>query len=125
VGASEAAVEALTPRGAVCHIRPHAGPGTPHFADAPAALTDALTRIDLGTGSTADLHGALAAARDRDSLGLWHLMVATDDGHARAALMDRLIAIEPLPAGVDCRDVLGRQADALRRWRAEFSWSPP
>jgi hypothetical protein len=89
-------VESFIPAGAACVTRPGQGPGTPYFGDAPEALTDALARFDTTTDASA-LEIAMAAARRRDALSLWHLMVRTR-GAQRGKVYDRLSALVTMPA---------------------------
>ncbi len=117
--------ESIVPRRAECQTRPGIGPGTPMFDDAPEALRNAVEELDFGAGGSAALAIVLQTARDRDSLTLWHLMVRVKIVEDRARLIDRLMSIEPLPAGVTREAVLGVDAKALMRWREEFPWSPP
>jgi hypothetical protein len=88
-------VESFIPAGAACVTRPATGPGTPYFRDAPEALTDALARFDT-SGDAAALDAAIAAARRRDALSLWHLMVRTR-GTERMEAFDRLSALVRMP----------------------------
>jgi hypothetical protein len=88
-------VESFIPAGAACVTRPDKGPGTPYFADAPAALTDALARFDT-SGDAASLATAVAACRQRDALSLWHLMIRTR-GDERGEVFDRLAKLVTLP----------------------------
>ena len=118
--------ESLVPRKATCQTRPGVGPGTPMFDDAPVALRQAVDELDFGAGGSPAMEIVLETARDRDSLTLWHLMVREATGSsARARLLDRLVAAQPLPAGVTRESIERGDAQALARWRAEFPWSPP
>jgi hypothetical protein len=117
--------ESLVPRKATCQTRLGVGPGTPMFDDAPAALRQAVDELDFGAGGFAAMKIVLQTARDRDSLTLWHLMMRENEDRMRSRMIDRLIAIEPLPAGVTREDLQRGDADALARWREEFAWSPP
>jgi hypothetical protein len=103
------------PAGAVCRMRP-AGPGTPYFADAPAALQAALDTFDFGGQAARALAAVLADARPQDSLTLWHLLARArpDD---RAAVYERLAAILPPPAGVTFAGVQRSDAAMLETWR--------
>jgi hypothetical protein len=89
-------IESFIPAGAACTTRPGHGPDTPYFLDAPAALTKAVAQFDL-TGKTQDLNAALAVARPRDGLTLWHLLQRTK-GQERAEVFDRfatLVKLQP------------------------------
>ena len=66
-------VESFIPAGASCLTRHDRGPGTPYFEDAMPQLKQALDRFDT-SGDPSSLADALAAARPRDALSLWHLM---------------------------------------------------
>ncbi|MHC4549289.1 MAG: FecR family protein [Planctomycetota bacterium] len=95
----------FVPRGASCRMGKRTGPGLPYFADAPAAVREPT-----------DLGAALAAARARDTLTLWHLLPRVE-GDARARVLARLAEFEALPAGVSRESILRLDAEALGRWR--------
>jgi hypothetical protein len=96
-------------------MRP-AGPGTPYFADAPAALQAALDTFDFDGLTARTLATVLAEARPRDSLTLWHLL-ARARPEDRAAVYARLAAILPPPAGVTSDGVRRADAAMLEAWR--------
>ena len=96
-------VESFIPAGAACVTRPKLGPGTPYFTDAPQALTSALARFDEGDANAVSL--AISAARERDALSLWHLMLRTS-GERRGAVFERLATLVTLPPEVTREAVL-------------------
>lgn len=102
--------------GATCETRPGAGPGTPSFDDAPEPLKIALAAVDFAGGSAEAVRAALAAARPRDALSVWHLLdrVAAAD---RAAVLARLRALHPPPPGTAEADLARLDPAALLRWR--------
>ena len=109
----------LVPAGASCRTRPGAGPGTPSFDDAPAALREALARFDFDAGGPAAVRVVLQAARRRDSLTVWHLLSRVDEG-TRRAVYARLRELDPPPTGVGEPDVLRLDPPALYRWREQI-----
>jgi hypothetical protein len=111
--------ESLVPAGAACVTRPGAGPGTPFFADAPEELTDALARFDFDGGGPEALDAVLRAARERDTLTLWHLIPRVAEAE-RARVYERLAAVAPPPAGVTREDVLRLDRDALDTWKGQL-----
>ena len=111
--------ESLVPAGAACVTRPGAGPGTPFFADAPEELTAALSRFDFEGGGTEALTAVLDAARDRDTLTLWHLLPRVNESD-RALVYERLAAAAPPPAGVARDAVLRLDRAALDAWKAQL-----
>ena len=113
--------ESLVPAGAICRTRPGAGPGTPFFEDAPAALKQAVDDFDEGTRREQALAVIIREARARDTLTLWHLLSRVDKSD-RARVYDRIAAFEPPPAGVSRSQLLTLDADALRKWREELAW---
>ena len=121
VGLGQQEVESLVPQGAVCALRPGAGPGTPHFDDAPAALVGALSTIDGTPGPmpAAALDSALAAARPRDAFTLWHLLRRAA-GPQAVRLYERLATLSPPPAGVTREAVLAKDRTALESWWNAF-----
>lgn len=104
-------VESFIPGGAACVTRPKLGPGTPYFSDAPAALTNALARFDTSADRGA-LDAALASARQRDALSLWHLLVRTH-GDERASVFDRFALLVSLPREATREAVLRGDGKAI------------
>lgn len=113
--------ESMTPARAMCRMRPGFGPGTPYFADAPTAFADALARFDFGADPAA-LDAVVAGARARDALTLVHLL-ARVDARRRPAIVDRLVALAPLPAGVARERALAADPETLRRWITKIAWA--
>jgi len=113
--------ESLVPAGAICRTRPGAGPGTPYFEDAPAALKQAVDHFDEGTERAQALAVIIREARARDTLTLWHLLSRVSEPD-RARVYDRIAAFEPPPAGISRSQILALDADALREWREELAW---
>jgi hypothetical protein len=103
--------ESFIPAGASCVTRHDRGPGTPYFADATPALKTALDRFDT-SGDSTSLADALAAARPKDALSLWHLMTRTK-GEKRAAVFDRMAFLVPLPPEANRELILRGDAGAL------------
>ena len=110
-------IESFIPAGAACITRPDKGPGTPYFSDASPSLTKALARFDAAPDPAA-LETAIASARPRDALSLWHLMIRTH-GDDRARVFDRFASLVTLPREVTREAVLkgdGKAIDAA--WNA-------
>lgn len=112
----------LVPAGASCPTRPRAGPGTPVFDDASERLREALVDFDFGPEPNLAIDAILSEARERDTLTLWHLMSRVDAGD-RARVFDRIVALAPLPAGVDRDRALALDPDTMTRWREELAWT--
>jgi hypothetical protein len=115
VGFEGRGISSLVPAGALCPTRPGFGPGTPYYETAPEALVRALAEIDFGSDPAARreaVEAALAAARERDALSLWHLLSRLD-GDDRGRAHDRLAAFVPPPPGVT-RDGIVRGERAMR-----------
>ncbi|MCY1056639.1 FecR domain-containing protein [Nannocystis sp. SCPEA4] len=74
VALEHAELSVHVPAGARTETRPGAAPGVPYFTDAEPALQQALERLSFETGVSEVVEVALAAARPRDSLSLWHLL---------------------------------------------------
>lgn len=111
--------EAFIPEQAVCETRPGAGPGTPHYADAPDALSSGLSILDFSpTGNVnraAAFDAVLATARPRDAFTLWHLLSRAAPAE-RARVYERLAAFVPPPPGVTRDAVLRGDRAALDAW---------
>jgi len=112
--------KSLAPAGAMCRMRPGFGPGTPYFDDAPPQLADALARFDFG-GDKAALRTVIADARPRDALTLVHLLARTT-AEQRPAILDKLVALQPLPEGVTRAGALSADPETLRRWIDHLAW---
>ena len=110
----------LVPAGARCATRPGVGPGTPVFEDAPAALKEALNRLDFGNGGANALGTVLAEARVSDALTLWHLLPRVEGPSERRAVTERLSALVPPPPGVTIEGVLALDKAMLDLWWEEI-----
>lgn len=114
------------PAGAVCLSRRGAGPGTPHWDDAPSEMVEALEALDFPEGPEAEgaLDTVLAAARSRDSLTLWHLVPQVSAAR-RADVVRRLAQAAPPPGGVTAEGVAELDPDMLAAWWASlpFGWT--
>jgi hypothetical protein len=122
VGFENGGLQSLVPAGAICATRTGVGPGTPHFETASAAFADALETIDFGPPGEARqraLESALAGARPRDALSLWHLL-ARVHGDDRGRVFDRLRALMPPPAGVTREGILRGERAMRERWWDEL-----
>jgi anti-sigma factor RsiW len=113
--------ESLVPAGAICRTKPGAGPGTPYFEDASAALKGAVDDFDLGRDVPQALEVVLREARVRDTLTLWHLLSRVD-APDRVRVYERIAGFLPPPAPASRELILALDADALRRWREELAW---
>lgn len=109
--------ESFIPQGAQCATRAGRGPGTPYYEDAPPELVSALLSLDFGPAGEREraLTIALASARPRDALSVWHLLTRTADGD-RARVYDRLAVLAPPPRGVSREGVLGGNRQMLDAW---------
>jgi len=92
-------------------IRPGFGPGVPVVKDASDEFRRTLAALEFEGDQTA-LRRLLALARPDDAISLWHLLARTT-GAERVTVYDRLIALVPLPDGVDRDGVLRLDASAL------------
>ena len=117
VGLDGEGVEALVPRDAVCRLRPGAGPGIPYFDDAPPRLVDALGVIESGAPAAlaAALQTAVAVARPRDALSLWHLLQRVNVNDA-ALVFARLAELAPPPPTVTRDLIQSKDREALEAW---------
>jgi predicted anti-sigma-YlaC factor YlaD len=113
--------ESLVPAGAMCRTRPGAGPGTPYFDDASAALRQAVDDFDNGKDPSRALDVVIRESRIRDTLTLWHLLSRVDMPE-RQRVYERIAQFEPPPSSVSRERILALDADALRRWREELAW---
>lgn len=115
--------ETIVPAGAVCATRPGAGPGTPYFEDASAALRAALVRLDFEKESGDEramlLGVVLDEARQRDALTLWHLLSSVDDAE-RVRVYERLAELVPPSKNVTRAGVLRLDKQELEIWKAQL-----
>lgn len=114
--------QSLVPAGASASTRPSLGPGTPSFDDATEAFKRALDAFDFSADKAGALAIVLTEARTRDTLTLWHLLSRVDASE-RLRVFDHLVALTPLPSGVDRARALALDVDTLRRWREELAWT--
>ena len=111
--------ESSVPAGAACAMKRGFGPGTPHYEDASELFRTALLAFDF-TGDqdvrTSALATILSAARPRDAMTLWYLLMRVDPKD-RAAVYDRLTSLVTPPPDVTRDGVLNLDAQMLERWR--------
>jgi hypothetical protein len=121
VGLEHHGRESFVPAGAVCLTRPGRGPGTPYYEDAPPPLAGALLELDFGDGRgrPAALGRALASARPRDAVSLWHLLSRVR-GAERGRVFDRLAALVPPPDSVTRAGILAGDRAMRDRWWDEL-----
>lgn len=118
-------LESFIPAGAACRTRPGHGPEAPYFLDAPEGFRQAVIRFE-SAGDEADLQKALSAARPRDALTLWHLLLRTRR-EQRGKVLDHLAQLVTLPSTVTRTAVLNGDQDAIdAAWNAlelgEMGW---
>jgi hypothetical protein len=119
VALEEGSRASFVPAGASCATKPGQGPGTPAFDDAPTTLREALHRFDFEQGGEAAATAAMAAARRRDALSLWHLLARVDEA-LRPAVYKRLAALGPPPPSVTEAAALRLDPAALEAWRDQL-----
>jgi hypothetical protein len=102
--------ECFIPAGAECVTHQRRGPGIPFYADAAAPLRSALSAWEAG--DAAALPVILGAARTRDSLTLWHLLMRVP-AEARGEVFDRFAQLVTLPPEVTRAAVLESDRHAL------------
>ena len=111
--------ESFIPAGAVCITRPGLGPGTPHYDDVSAEFRAAIETIDLNVGPAAHraeaLSRALALAREKDALTLWHLLSRVEASQ-RDRVFDRLKEFVPPPGSVTREGISKGRRDMLDDW---------
>jgi hypothetical protein len=107
--------ESIVPAGALCETRPAVGPGTPYFEDTPLPLRTALTAFDFEQGGAEALEVVLEAARQRDSLTLWHLLPRTTAAE-REAVYGRLKALVRPPETVTREGIMRLDSHLLKLW---------
>ena len=114
---------ALIPAGAVCAMRPGSGPGTPHYADAPGELQQALDQIDFAPASPAAQAQAvdriLQLTRPEDALTLWHLLTRVND-REQARVFDALARLVPPPPAVTRAGIRAHNRSMLDAWWDEL-----
>ncbi len=111
--------ESYVPIGAMCEMRPGIGPGTPYFADATDALRGALGKFDFENGGEDALKVVLAESTDRDTFTLWHLLSRVDESQ-RAEVLEAMIGLVGLPAGVTREAVMQLDPKTLELWKEEL-----
>lgn len=121
-------IESFVPEEAMCITRPVFGPGTPHFADASAALQTALARFDVAQPGEATRDAALTEilneARERDGLTLWHLLARTSAAE-RKLVFDRFSILLPPPANVTLAGLQRGDRAMLDAWWEKLELGSP
>jgi hypothetical protein len=134
--------ESFVARGARARLSGARGPGTPLYLDAPDALATAVDRLDALPVDAPDrvdwLATALAAARPRDAMTVWHLLASARNRDERERIAARLDALAAPPPVLDREELLAGDREALdTRWSslglgsADFwriwrqPWPPP
>lgn len=115
--------QSLIPAGMTAVARKGAGIGTPVMEDAPDSLRAAVRSFDAMPGDDA-LETVLRSARTRDAVTLWHLVRRTE-GERRAQVIDRLVAMVPLPDGVSRAAIERADAHALQLYWTKLPGTLP
>jgi len=108
--------EVYVPRYAMCESWPGIGPGTPFFEDASETFVRLLERFDFENGGEDALKALLSEARERDTFTLWHLLSSVE-GNQRVLVLDRMIELVGLPAGITREDTLRLDPKTLDAWK--------
>jgi hypothetical protein len=111
----------IVPAGAWCRARPGAGPGPAFRDDAPAALVEAVERLEGGS-ELGIVDAVLAAARPADALTLWHLL-EHPSAEVRKSVYEALAALHPPAPEIDQRALVAGDRAALDLWRRTMPWS--
>lgn len=121
------APQARVPAGGRCDFQEGGEIGVPLRHDAPAALQSAADDWSAGAGEDerrSALGAVAAAARPRDAVTLWHLLVRIDPA-SRELLYDRLATVAPPPSGISREAVLRGEPAALESWWTVLGPPPP
>lgn len=105
--------ESLVPAGAMCRLKPSAGPGLPWFEDASADFVKSADEEAVDS--------MLQLARVRDTLTLWHLLSRVTPGD-RARVYDRITSLVPMPAAISRDRALALDPETLNRLKEELAW---
>lgn len=108
--------ESYVPVGAICEARPALGPGTPYFDDASEALVTALEQFDFEDGGDQAFSAVLANCRQRDTFTLWQLLSRVE-GKRRVQVLDRMVELVGLPAGITRDGTLNLDQATLEAWK--------
>lgn len=119
--------ESFVPAGASAAMRPGIGPGTPYFDDADPRLREALPRLDFEPASSPDrpaaLETVLKAARPRDGITLWHLLLRVRP-EERGQVFDRLAQLVPPGDSVTREGILRGDRDMAEAWWEQLGLEP-
>jgi hypothetical protein len=110
------------PRDGMCRTYPRIGAGTPHYTDAPARLITALEAFDHHPNDADALAIILDAARERDSLTLWHLLDRAGPA-MNEQIARRLAHLAPPPDGVTIDGIVDRNPAMRSAWLESMFWS--
>lgn len=111
--------DAFVPAGARCVAKREQGMGTPYFTDASKILRLSLLKLDFETPGETTLADVLEECKARDTLTLWNLLQHPRlDSVMRGRVLDRIEDfIETIPAELNRSDLVGGNAQSLRRLR--------
>lgn len=119
-GGAGRALPVVVPQGAECGIDRERGPRTPVWSRLSPEGKAAMAGSDRDRARLDLLDRALATLGARDSLTLLHLLETAPPAR-RGAILDRLVAIQPLPPGLRRSELLEGARDALLRYREAVS----
>jgi hypothetical protein len=115
-------LESFVPGGAAAAISRRGGPGVPLWSDAPDPLRAFVVAFEAAGWATsgagpraAHLAAAMAAARPRDALTLWHLL-ARGTAVEREILYEPLARLAPPPRGVTRAGIVRGDREQLDAW---------
>jgi Kelch motif protein len=108
--------ESFVPAGAAARAAPDGRLGSPYFEDASEKFQQALAQFDFGGDKTNALATALAEARARDALTLWHLLPRVE-GNQREQTYERLVALVPAAKTLSKADTLRLDPATLAQWK--------
>ncbi len=111
--------QAIVPAGAMVLFRPHFGPGTQFFEDAPANFRADLEDLDFtndGYHNTPVIKRLLSEARPRDAITLLGLLRRVDSSE-KGAIFDKLAQFVAPPADLTRNDVIqGANQRGMDEW---------
>jgi hypothetical protein len=116
-------IESLVPAGMRAVAHRGAGIGTPMMEDAPESLRTATAAFDVSRADSS-LGMILRSARRRDAVTLWHLVKRTE-GAQRGRLVTKLVALVPLPAGIDRAAIERAEPRAMELYWTELPGTLP
>ncbi len=107
---------AFVQAGAMCLTRKDKGIGMPFAVSASNEFRSAVIRFDFESEGSAAVDEILRLARRDDAITVWHLLSRVPE-ESRLKVVDALVRLVPMPAGVDLQGIQRLDNEMMLQWR--------